>query len=146
MLADRVVKRDWYRKRGERAIDARASDAIDEVIEGEEDRQAREVERLAPLLDEDSDALRQLRAFPAGITYLLGQFSIFAARLAGNRNLLGSQRRRCFSLIGKKVESVSPRRSCRHPVAWRRRSGSCRARRGAWKMWPASSGGRRRRG
>ena len=40
------------------------------------------------------------------MAHLLEQWSIFEARLAGNRNLLGSQRRRCFSLLGKTRESV----------------------------------------
>ena len=41
MLAERVVMRNWYRLRGERAEDALAEDAIDELIADAQVRKAR---------------------------------------------------------------------------------------------------------
>jgi hypothetical protein len=74
MLAERVVKRDWYAPRGQRAANSRAADVINELVVGADDREAREVERLAPLMEEgDRDAFRQLRSFPAGVAHLLEQ-------------------------------------------------------------------------
>jgi hypothetical protein len=64
------------------------------------------VDLLAALVDEDPDALRQLRTFPAGVAFLLGQWSMFQDLLAQGLGLLASQRRRCFSLLGRKREDV----------------------------------------
>ena len=108
MLADRVVIRNWYRLRGERATTGRASEIIDEIVEGADDRDAQEVDRLATLLDDDDpSALRQLRSFPAGVAYLLEQWSILQEHLIHNRNLLSTQRRRCFRLVGKRSRTCS---------------------------------------
>ncbi len=106
MLADRVVMRNWYRLRGERAIGSHTTEVIEEIFEGAGDRDAREVERLAPLVDTDADAVRQLRAFPAGVTHLLGQWAILESRLAKGFALLATQRRMCFTLSGKRPEQV----------------------------------------
>ena len=91
MLADRVVRRTWDSLRGQRATLARASEAVHSILEGAADRDAREVDRLAALVNGDLDPIRQLRAFPAGVDHLLGQWAILLDRLAQNRNLLGTE-------------------------------------------------------
>ena len=102
MLAERVVIRNWFRIRGERATTRRASEIVDEIVDGADDREAREVERLAALLEEgDPDAVRRLRAFPAGVAYLLQQWAIIKERLSRNENLLYTQRIRCFKLLAR---------------------------------------------
>ena len=98
MLADRIVTCYWYRLRGQRAIEAQARRAIDAIVEGAGDRAAREVQRWAPLINGDAEPIRQLRSFPAGVAYLRKAWSVLARRLSGKRNLLGSQRVRCFTL------------------------------------------------
>ncbi len=101
MLANRVFEREWYRRRGVRATTDRTSEAIEAIVDGVDDREAREVDRLAPLVEAgDRDALRQLRSFPAGVAYLRTQWTILQSRMAQDRNLLGTQRDRCFRLAG----------------------------------------------
>ena len=43
--------------------------------------------------------MRELRTFPGGIDYLLGEWAILQARLIRGKNLLGTQRQRCFALL-----------------------------------------------
>jgi hypothetical protein len=109
MLAERVVIRNWYRLRGERATAGRVSEIIEEIVAGADDRDAREVDRLAALLEQDDpdpDVVRQLRNFPAGVAYLLEQWSIVHARLVQYLNPLSTQRKRCFKLLGRPSLSV----------------------------------------
>ena len=109
MLAERVVIRNWYRLRGERATVGRVSEIIEEIVAGADDRDAREVDRLAALLEQDDpdpDVVRQLRNFPAGVAYLLEQWSIVHARLVQYLNPLSTQRKRCFKLLGRPSLSV----------------------------------------
>ncbi len=109
MLAERVVIRNWYRLRGERATVGRVSEIIEEIVAGADDRDAREVDRLATLLEQDDpdpDVVRQLRNFPAGVAYLLEQWSIIQSRLAQYLNPLSTQRKRCFKLLGRPSLSV----------------------------------------
>jgi len=101
MLTTRVFEREWYRRRGIRATTDRTSNAIEAILDGVDAREAQEVDRLAPLVETgDRDALRQLRSFPAGVAYLRTQWTILQSRLFEDRNLLGSQRLRCFRLAG----------------------------------------------
>ena len=107
MLADRVFLREWYRLRGERATTDRIATIIDAIVDGADDRDAQEVDQLAPLVEAgDRAALRQLRAFPAGVAHLLAQWTIIQSRLAQDRMLLGTQRLRCFRLLGTSPEMV----------------------------------------
>ena len=107
MLAERVFLREWYRLRGERATTDRTATIIDEIVDGADDRDAQEVDRLAPLVEAgDRAALRELRAFPGGVAYLLREWTIIQSRLAQDRNLLGTQRLRCFRLLGTFPEMV----------------------------------------
>ncbi len=101
MLSNRVFEREWFRRRGVRATEDRTSKTIEAIVDGADDRDAREVDRLAPLVEAgDRQALRQLRSFPAGVAYLRAQWTILQSRLFQDRNLLGTQRLRCFRLAG----------------------------------------------
>jgi hypothetical protein len=101
ILANRLIEREWYRRRGVRATEDKACKTMEAIVLESDDRAAREVERLAPLVDAGNrDALRQLRSFPAGVAYLRDQWTNIHSRLAKDRNLLGTQRRRCFALAG----------------------------------------------
>ena len=98
-LAERAAKLAWKIKRGERAEEASAAKAIHGIVEGVAEREAREVARLAPLVESDREAVRELRTFPGGIDYLLGEWAILQARLVRGKNLLATQRQRCFALL-----------------------------------------------
>ena len=102
----RAAKHAWKIQRGERVEEANATKAIYALLEGIGEREAKEVDRLAPLIDKDGAAVRQLRTFLGGIDYLLQAWSIFDARLSLRRNLLFSQRQRCFRLLGTSWRSV----------------------------------------
>ena len=106
MLANRVVKRHWYSLRGERALNGQAAERIDAIVDGAGERAASAVRRLAPLIDSDSEAVHQLRLFPEGVAYLRQQYTILRDRLATGRNLLHTERLRCFTLAGKRPEQV----------------------------------------
>ena len=106
MLADRVVKRNWGSLRSQRATDARAAETIDAILDEAGDRHRREVRRLAPLVDGDPETICQLRAFPAGVDHLREEWTILQDRLSLNRNLLGTQRLRCFSLAATRPDRV----------------------------------------
>ncbi len=101
LLSERAIDHAWKIKRGERAQDARATKTINNIKAAVAEREAREVARLAPLIETDLDAVRQLRTFPAGIDYLLGEWSIIHARMKKGKNPLFSQRMRCFQLLGR---------------------------------------------
>ena len=101
LMAERAIDHAWKIKRGERAQDARATKTINNIKAAVAEREAREVARLAPLIETDLDAVRQLRTFPAGIDYLLGEWSIIHARMKKGKNPLFSQRTRCFQLLGR---------------------------------------------
>ena len=106
MLADRVVVRNWYRLRGERALRGRTAELIEEIVNGAGERAAGEVRRLAPLVDSDAEAVHQLRLFPEGVAYLREQYAILLDRLATGQSLLYSDRQRCFTLAAKRPEDV----------------------------------------
>ena len=112
MLAERVVIRNWYRLRGERATVGRVSEIIEEIVAGADDRDAREVDRLAALLEQDDpdpDVVRQLRNFPAGVAYLREQWSIIQSRLAQYLNPLSTQRKRLLQAPGTALPERAPR-------------------------------------
>ena len=106
MLADRVVLRNWYRLRGERALDGQAAQRIDAIVDGAGERAASAVRRLAPLVDADDEAVHQLRTFPEGVAYLREQYAILQDRLAAGQNLVYTERQRCFRLAAKRPEQV----------------------------------------
>ena len=62
------------------------------------------------------DAYHELLTFPAGLAYLLDQWSIILESLSQDLPLLASTRQRCFSLIGKTREQVL--RSDRTATPW----------------------------
>jgi hypothetical protein len=114
ILATRAFEREWCRRRGVRAAQDSRCEAIEAIFDDADDREAREVERLAPLLEAgDRDALRRLRTFPAGVAYLTSEWSILQSRIAQDRMLLGTQRLRCFPLSGTNPLDVLRD----HPVA-----------------------------
>jgi hypothetical protein len=107
MLANRVFEREWYRRRGIRAATDRTSEAIEAIFHQAGACADRELDRLAPLVEAgDRDALRQLRSFPAGVAHLRNQWTILQSRLFQDRNLLGTQRLRCFTLAGTVPENA----------------------------------------
>ena len=106
LLAVRAAKHAWKIQRGERAEEANATKAVYAVFEGIEQRESAEVARLAPLIDTDAAAVRQLRTFLGGIDYLWQEWSILKARLSRGKPLLYSERQRCFRLLGTSWESV----------------------------------------
>jgi hypothetical protein len=106
LLRDHAVDTAWYTRRGKNAANSRGTTIIRDLVNGAADAEAKEAERLAPLLDEDRDALRQLRRFPTGVALLREQWSNLYDLVSGGVNLLATQRRRCLSLIGKRKEDV----------------------------------------
>ena len=102
----RAAKHAWKIQRGERVEEANATKAIYVLLEGIGEREAKEVDRLAPLIDTDHAAVRQLRTFLGGIDYLWQEWSILKARLSRGKHLLYSERQRCFRLLGTSWESV----------------------------------------
>ncbi len=112
--ATRAFEPEWFRRRGVQAAQDTSCKAVEAVLDQAEDREAREVDRLAPLLKAgDRDALRQLRSFPAGVAYLQNKWTILQSRMAQDRNLLQTQRLRCFQLTGTSPLDVLRN----HPVA-----------------------------
>ena len=106
VLAERFFSRHWFSLRGQRATASRCSETVHKIVEEADLRDAREVDRLAGLIDSDFDAVRQLRMFPAGVVYLLNRWRVLSNRLGQNRNILRTERRLCFTLIAKTPESV----------------------------------------
>jgi hypothetical protein len=106
LLAERIVETAWLIRRGEGVAHDRATKTILDTVEGAADREAKRVDLLAPKIDDDPDAIRQLRTFPAGVAFLWDEWTVLYEHLSMGLSLLDSQRRRCFSLIGKTRESV----------------------------------------
>ena len=106
MLAQRIVRNEWFNRRGVKAITSRTSKTMRNIAGEADIRAQREVDRLAPLVGVDSDAVRQLRTFPAGVAYLLMEWSILLDRLNRGQYLLGSHRMRCFALLAKPTAGV----------------------------------------
>jgi hypothetical protein len=114
-LVLRFVRLEWRGERGERAENARAAQRIHDVIEGAEQREAAEAERLMYDLNKCPENLRLLLRQPAGVRALVQEWSILGARLAAGKSLLATQRQRCLVLLGKRLEHVL----CDDPVATR---------------------------
>ena len=106
MLADRVVMRNWYRLRGERATVGRLSEGITEIVEDSVQVAFREVRRLGPLVDSDPEAVFELQTFPEGVTYLIEAWVVLLDRVLNYSELMYTERLRCFSLLGKRPEQV----------------------------------------
>jgi hypothetical protein len=100
-LVERHVRLEWRGLRGEAAEDAKAARRIHEVIEGADQREAAEAERLARDLEKCPENLRQLLRIPAGVRLMLGEWAILRDRLARYKTLLGTQRRRALALVGR---------------------------------------------
>jgi len=105
LLTDGIIKTAWRVRRGERGQDARATKSVN-AIKRAASEQARRADALGATLDESVDAFHELLTFPAGVAYLLDQWSIILESLSQRLPLLASTRRRCFSLIGKTREQV----------------------------------------
>ncbi len=116
LLTERIIKTAWKVRRGERAQDARATKRVNATLEGVAARDARRAEALGAELDERVAAFHELRTFPAGVSYLLREWSIIRKSLSQGLPLLASMRRRCFSLNGKTYEQVL--RSDRQATRW----------------------------
>jgi hypothetical protein len=105
-LVERFVRLEWRGERGERAEKARAALRIHNVIEGAEQREAAEVERLMSDLNKCPENLRLLLGRPAGVRALVREWKTLGDRLASGKTLLGTQRRRCLTLLGKRPLDV----------------------------------------
>ena len=106
LMADRVILQSWKAKRGDAAADSNATKAINAAIEGPQERDTAKAEALVGVLNQDRTAARKLRGFPAGVTYLLNQWTIIQLLIKNTPNLLASQRKRCLALLGKRREDV----------------------------------------
>jgi len=115
LLTERIIETAWRVRRGERAQDARASKSVN-ALQGAASEQARRADALGATLDESVDAFHELLTFPAGVEYLLDQWSIILEGLSQDLPLLASTRQRCFSLVAKKREHVL--RSDRTATTW----------------------------
>jgi hypothetical protein len=100
-LVDRFVRLEWRGERGEAVEDARAAGKIHEVVEGAEEREAAEVDRLTGDLAESLGNRRGLMRLPAGVLWLIQQWMILRDRVTALQPLLGSQRKRVLALVGK---------------------------------------------
>jgi hypothetical protein len=101
VLVERHVRLEWRGQRGEAAEEAGAALKIHEVIDGAEQRAAAEVARLAANLDRCTENQRLLLRMPAGVRWMIQQWSIFGDRLVTYVSLLGTQRKRALALLGK---------------------------------------------
>jgi len=116
LLNERIIKTAWRVRRGERAQGARAKKSVNALVEGGASEAARRADALGATLDDNVHAYHELLTFPAGVTYLLDQWSIILESLSQSLPLLASTRRRCFSLVGKTCEQVL--RSDRIATPW----------------------------
>jgi hypothetical protein len=105
-LVDRFVRLEWRGERGEAVEDARAARKVHEVVEGAQEREAAEVDRLTANLTDCLENLRALMRLRAGVLWLIQQFMILRDRLAASQNLLGSQRKRMLALLGKSYKDA----------------------------------------
>jgi hypothetical protein len=105
-LVLRFVRLEWRGERGERAEKARAALRIHDVIEGAEQREAAEAERLMKDLSKCPENLRLLLGRPAGLRALVREWKTLGDRLASGKTLLGTQRRRCLTFLGKRPLDV----------------------------------------
>ena len=110
LLTERIIKTAWRVRRGERAQDARATKSVNALVEGAASEEARRADALGATLDENVDAYHELLTFPAGVAYILDQWSIILESLSQGLPLLASTRRRCFSLVGKNARTGAPKR------------------------------------
>jgi hypothetical protein len=105
-LVERHVRLEWRGMRGEAVENARAARRIHEAEEGAENRDAAEVARLGATLTECPENRGLLLRSPAGVRFLIEQWSILHQRVKSGKSLLGSQRKRCLALLGKRREDA----------------------------------------
>jgi hypothetical protein len=105
-LVDRMARLEWRGRRGEAAEDARASKRIHEVVEGATRRDAVRVAALGADLDNCPQNVEQLLRFPAGVRYMIQEWSILRDRLAKAPSLLASQRIHALALVGKQRQDA----------------------------------------
>jgi hypothetical protein len=105
-LVDRMARLEWRGRRGEAAEDARATKRIHEVVEGAASRDAARVAALAADLGNCPQNIEQLLRFPAGVRYMIQEWSILRDRFAKAPNLLASDRIRALALVGKQRQDA----------------------------------------
>jgi hypothetical protein len=105
-LVSRAVKASWMLERADGVEKATGKQRINAVVEGTDEQEADEATALAAQLDDDPSLARVLRKTPAGVRLMLAEFAILRERLRLFTSLLGTQRRRSLSLLGKRREDV----------------------------------------
>ena len=114
---ERIIKTAWRVRRGKRAQDARATKSDSTPSwKGWPVRKPGGRRGWGPSSMKRGMPITSCSTFPAGVAYLLDQWSIILESLSQGLPLLASMRRRCFSLIGKKQDHVL--RSDRTATPW----------------------------
>jgi hypothetical protein len=106
VLVDRFVRLEWRGQRGEAAETAAAQRKIHDVVDGAANRDAAFVDRLRVDLVDYPENQRELLRMPAGIQYMIDEWTIYQDRLQTFNSLLSSQRKRVLALLGKRREDV----------------------------------------
>ena len=118
ILVNRVFEREWYRRRGIRATEDRTSKTMEAIVQGADDQPTTQEivigwpGRCGPRSRHAAPAT-STRFLPGVGLLLQEQWTIIQSRMAQDRNLLGTQRRRCFLLSG--TDPLDALRD--HPVA-----------------------------
>ena len=91
-LVERLVLQSWRMDRGAAAEQALGIRNRIKIIEGEEHRQAKAVEKLTARLEKDPGAIREIRRIPAGARWVREQYLVLRRHLESNPCLLSTQR------------------------------------------------------
>jgi hypothetical protein len=105
-LVDRFARLEWRGQRGETVEEARAELKIRDVVENAERRDAAEAAQLAAGLDESPENQALLLCTPAGLRLMIQEWSTVRAEVVQYNNVLGTQRKRCLALVGKRREDA----------------------------------------
>jgi hypothetical protein len=103
---ERAVLATWRMDRAVAAEEALALRKMNEIVDGEEHRQAEAVAQLTARLEEDPGLIRQLQRIPAGARWIRAQYLILQRYVESNSCLLSSQRYMAITLLGKRMSDA----------------------------------------